>query len=45
MTQGVDSELQEGSQKYPITIPAAKAQELLPPKIKLRYFREWYVRI
>jgi len=37
--------LQEGSSKYPIKIPMTKAQELLPSRIKLRYFNEWYVRI
>jgi hypothetical protein len=37
--------LQEGGRKYPIKIPMTKAQELLPSRIKLRYFNEWYVRI
>ena len=37
--------LQEGNRKYPIKIPMTKAQELLPSRIKLRYFNECYVRI
>jgi hypothetical protein len=37
--------LREGSHKYPIKNPMVMADELLPHRMKLKYFKEWYVRL
>jgi hypothetical protein len=40
-----DIPLRNGSQKYPMRIPMMMTDELLPRRMKLKYFNDWYVRL